>query len=79
MDDHAVVRSASNVGFGYLAETWCKKRLPLQVLKSAAGYYIGTCDDQGLPCSRESVEFFRSGVKAEAALRSGAWTQKTNP
>lgn len=41
-------------GQGLLALEYCGKRLPLQVLQSAAGFYIGTMDDDG-PCSRESV------------------------
>lgn len=48
--------------------------LPLQVLKSAAGYYIGTADDEG-PCSRESCEYFPTRDRAAQALASGAWTQ----
>ncbi len=42
---------------GKLAEV-AGKCFPLQVLKSRAGYYIGTCDEDGLPYSRESVEYW---------------------
>lgn len=31
--------------------------LPLQVLMSNAGFYIGTLDEEG-PASRESVEYY---------------------
>jgi hypothetical protein len=41
--------------FGHLAWECCGERLPLQVLKSQAGYYLGTKDDKG-PFSRESQE-----------------------
>ena len=50
-------------------------RLALQVLHSNAGYYLGTCTDEG-PYTRESLEYFRSKDKAEAAMTSGDWTQR---
>lgn len=52
--------------------------LHLQVLRSHAGFYIGTADDDG-PCSRESVEYFGSHDAAATALASGQWTQKPHP
>ncbi len=64
---------------GMLAEFWCKKVLPLTVLKSAAGFYIGTLDEDGLPCSRESNQYFATEEKAQKALTDGGWTQKQNP
>jgi hypothetical protein len=65
---------------GFLAYTHCGTRLPLQVLRSAAGYYIGTCDDEG-PVSRESAEYWGSREEAEAALAAGpeGWTQRDEP
>ncbi len=63
---------------GKLALQWCGKRLPLQVLCSARGHYIGTCDEDG-PVSRESVEYFDSLQKAERALANNTWTQKLSP
>ena len=53
------------------------KRLPLQVLRSAAGHYIGTFDD--VPASRESVEYFPSHEAARHALETGTWTQRPCP
>lgn len=52
-------------------------RLPLQVLRSAAGYYIGTADEGG-PVSRESAEYWATREIAQAALDAGphAWTQR---
>ena len=64
--------------FGYLAHEYCGVTLPLEVLRSGAGYYIGTSDDEG-PVSRESNEYFRSAKAAQAALASGKWTQKMYP
>lgn len=63
---------------GKLALEYCNKRLPLQVLRSAAGYYIGTASEDG-PCSRESAEYFRKEGDASDALANGNWTQRENP
>ena len=63
---------------GLLAKEYCNKRLELQVLRSGAGSYIGTLDDDG-PCSRESEEYFKSRELAESALVSGDWTQRYEP
>ena len=49
--------------------------LPLQVLKSGRGYYIGTANNEG-PVSRESEEYFTTQSKADQALQSGVWTQR---
>ncbi|KGM38687.1 hypothetical protein JY96_21140 [Aquabacterium sp. NJ1] len=64
---------------GHLAKTYCNKELPLEVLRSAAGFYIGTRDDLGLPVSRESAEYWRKQEAAEHALSSGDWTQRQYP
>lgn len=64
---------------GYLPLTFVGKRLPLQVLRSAAGYYIGAFDDHDGPCSRESFEYFPSRDAAAKALATGAWTQRSHP
>lgn len=65
---------------GKLALEHCGWRLPLQVLRSAAGFYLGTFDESG-PVSRESVEYWGSEAEAEAALASNppTWTQKEYP
>lgn len=49
--------------------------LRVEVLESQEGFYIGTRED-GLPFSRESVEYFPSRSAAERALVRGAWTQR---
>lgn len=54
------------------------KRFPLQVCQSRAGYYVGTLDEEGLPYSRESTEYWRDRVAAERAIETGTWTQKTS-
>ena len=60
---------------GFLALTYSGKSLHLQVLKSAAGFYIGTADEDG-PCSRESTEYFETREAALEALASENWTQR---
>ncbi|WP_370458209.1 MULTISPECIES: hypothetical protein [unclassified Cellvibrio] len=49
--------------------------IPLKVLKSARGFYIGTCDEQQGPLSRESNEYWTRENDASHALESGQWTQ----
>lgn len=64
---------------GKLAHEFCNLTLPIQVLKSAAGFYIGTiCNVEG-PISRESVEYWTTKEKAESALQLGEWTQREHP
>lgn len=63
--------------FGHLALIYAGKYLPLEVLQSAAGHYIGTRDIDG-PVSRESHEYFRSSKAAQRALVRGGWTQLHN-
>ena len=53
----------------------CGFQLPLQVLQSAAGFYLGT-SELGMPISRESVEYWPSADAAADALSNGKWTQK---
>lgn len=60
--------------YGQLALISVGKRLPLEVLPSAAGHYIGTRDRERL-ISRESCEYFRSASAAQRALNRGGWTQ----
>lgn len=64
--------------YGQLALEYCGKHLPLQILRSAAGFYIGTADDSG-PVSRESAEYYVTRDCAERALALGAWTQRPYP
>ncbi|WP_409449290.1 hypothetical protein [Acinetobacter baumannii] len=54
------------------------EELKLEVLKSAAGFYIGTFDydsDNYGPVSRVS-EYFKTSEEAEYALRNNCWTQR---
>jgi hypothetical protein len=50
----------------------------LQVHRNAAGYYIGTADEDG-PVSRESIEYFPSHEAASHALTTGRWHQRLYP
>lgn len=55
------------------------KAFSLQVCKSRAGYFIGTLDEDGLPYSRESAEYWSKSEQAESALVHGGWTQRREP
>lgn len=54
------------------------RAFPLEVCKSAAGFYIGTRDEEGMPFTRESCEYWCKQEMAEKALVKGLWTQKPN-
>ena len=81
----AVPSKASNLeqarseSIGYLALTYMGQRLPLQVCRSAAGYYIGTIDVEQGPTSRESVQYFQTNQEARDALVTGQWQQRFHP
>jgi hypothetical protein len=66
---------------GWLAKQWGHRELPLRVMKSAAGFYLGTADEDG-PFSRESEEYWRTEKDASAALdhpNQIPWTQRLEP
>jgi hypothetical protein len=76
---HLAMTGDTREQYGWLAEEFGKRRLPLQVCKSVAGFYLGTMDE-GVPYSRESVEYWRTREEANAALLSPSkWTQKPAP
>ncbi|WP_187650903.1 hypothetical protein [Xenorhabdus indica] len=60
---------------GVLAAKLAGQNLPLRVLRSRIGYYIGTINEEG-PVSRESIEYFKSETIASNALKRGNWTQR---
>jgi hypothetical protein len=66
---------------GFLAREFGGVNHPLTIIKSAAGYYIGTLDEDGAPYSRESEEYWRGREEAEEVLRTSpsAWTQRPAP
>ena len=63
---------------GKLAMVICGLRLPVRVMRSAAGYYLGTQSDLG-PVSRESVEYWPTEVQAASALSNREWSQRQVP
>lgn len=63
---------------GKLAYEVLKIRLPLSVLQSNAGFYIGTFDEEG-PVSRESEEYYPDKDSAQYALDNNTFTQKWEP
>ncbi|QAX80329.1 hypothetical protein D5F51_18390 [Yersinia hibernica] len=62
--------------YGKRALTCCGKKMPLEVMRSRAGFYLGTSENAE-PLSRESVEYWRTCGEAEDALRTGSWSQLT--
>ena len=53
--------------------------LPVRVLSSNRGYYIGTFSETLGPVSRESVEYWDKAIHAEEAMRTGKRTQRRHP
>ena len=69
--------AVNGLNFGEVAFAVTGHILPLQVCRSAAGFYIGTLSsDHSFPMSRESVEYYRTFEEADSALLKGTWTQK---
>ena len=66
-------------GYGRLAEQWLGQQFRLQVLQSAAGFYIGTLDEDGAPCTRESDRYWPDQDQAQTALEGRNWPQKPEP
>ena len=60
----------------------CGRKFTFEVLKSGAGFYIGTmchngsCDWAFQPNSRESG-YFSSEFEAKTALKNGTWTPRS--
>lgn len=65
--------------FGVLAKKFCQMRLPVTVLQSAKGFYLGTVDPESGPVSRESLEYFPTQGAADHAQSTGSWTQRDHP
>ena len=53
--------------------------LPIRVLSSCAGYYIGTFSDTLGHVSQESQQYYPTQQLAEEAFRKGTWTQRRYP
>jgi hypothetical protein len=65
--------------FGYLARTILGELHAVRVLRSNAGYYIGTASGNGSPISRESQEYYPTEVDAINAILDNSWTQRLEP
>jgi len=73
------MRENTRQQYGWLAAEFGKRRLPLQVCQSAAGFYLGT-KEENQPFSRKSVESWRTREEAnEALLSQRKWTQRRAP
>ncbi len=63
----------------HLCKTILGIDVPLVVLRSAAGYFIGAEDENGSPLSRDSAEYYRTHEEATRALEEGSFTQRLEP
>lgn len=54
----------------------CVKNCEVKVLRSNAGYYIGTLDEDGFPNCRLSEEYFNTPEEAKAALDTKSFTER---
>ena len=61
--------------YGYLVKKFSGEKLPLEILSSPYGWYIGTRKD-GSPYTQESAELYSTAKAAERAFRTGRWTQR---
>jgi hypothetical protein len=61
---------------GLLAYTAQGECINLEVLQSAAGFYIGTATPEGAPNTRESACYWPRRPNAVRALKTGDWPQK---
>ena len=50
----------------------------LSILQSNAGFYIGSLDEDGIPNSRASVEYWPTRALAQVAFDGGKWAQREN-
>jgi hypothetical protein len=66
-------RKAQKPAHGVLALEVLGLKLPVEVMKSQAGFYLGTYTEEG-PCSRESGRYWATREAAQAALDSGDWS-----
>ena len=76
--DSAPAPVISGATIGAMAKRIFDRTLELQICYSAAGFYLGTYDEDG-PCTRESAEYWTSREAAARALESGVWTQRDRP
>lgn len=73
--DKQLATCRPDVQHGKLAAAAGRPDLELQVLYSAAGFYIGTWSEAG-PYTRESREYWPRRTQAEKALKNRDWTQR---
>ena len=64
--------------YGALAKEFGDMKLPLEVLPSREGFYLGT-QFEGGPYSRESLEYWPTPDLAAQAMANGQWNQLDHP
>lgn len=55
----------------------CTRNHTIQALKSAAGWYVGTIDEDGFPYCRISTEYYKSQQECQMAIDNGSYMQRT--
>lgn len=59
--------------------SWAHPSLPVQVCRSAAGYYIGQLSKDGSPYSRLSAHYYQLSANAHEDLIFNTWIRKEQP
>lgn len=72
---YSKIRGAFNAGWQEENNMAQINLLPLRVLQSNAGFYIGTADNEG-PVDRKSLEYWPTAQQATEALALGDWTNR---
>lgn len=60
-----------------MGEIKCVRGHLVQALNSAAGWYVGTIDEDGFPYCRISQGYYKTCKDAEDAIKNGTYTQRT--
>jgi hypothetical protein len=56
----------------------CINGYKLEVLSSAAGYYIGTLEDNRIPMCRISAGYYKSYEEVQEALEENTFTRRNS-
>lgn len=55
----------------------CIRNHTIQALRFAAGWYVGTIDEDGFPYCRISAEYYRSQQECQTAIDNDSYMQRT--
>ena len=60
-----------------MGEVKCVRGHLVQALNSAAGWYVGTIDEDGFPYCRISQNYYKTCKDAEDVIKNGTYIQRT--